>query len=226
MEQGIDARIARTQRSLRTAALHLASETPIAEVSVSDLAREAGINRATFYKHAASPLQVLREALVDDLDAMRVGFLDQVSRPETDLVALWREAALATAEHVARFDAIYRRDFTEDSSGSLQSLLSRHIAVSMEEMFRRRPALMPPHATRDRALLASAYASFIGNGLTGILHVWFMSEARDERVYAEAVVHALPAWMLHPRAVAPSVTRSSRARAPRHTRGKRKEEQQ
>lgn len=217
MEPAVDARIVRTQRQLRSAALTLAASAPIEDISVADLAREAGINRATFYKHADSPLQVLREALVDDLDAMRSGFLDAAGGPATDFEALWRQAAHDTAAHVGRFEQIYRRGFADDASGSLQTLLSRHIANSMEALFTARPELMPPHRRKDVALLSAAYASFLGNGLTGILQVWFNSGSRDVEVYADAVINALPAWMLHPPVPA---TNKTNAR-PRSSRPKR-----
>ena len=194
----LDARVARTQRQLRSAALTLAADTPIEEVSVADLAREAGINRATFYKHADSPLQVLREALIDDLDALRDGFLTDAADPHVDFVALWRQAAQATAEHVARFEPIYRRGFADDASGSLADLLSRHIADSMEALFLERPDLLPAHKRRDHALLSAAFAAYLGHGLTGILRVWFADGTRNVRVYADAVVSALPVWMPQP----------------------------
>lgn len=215
MEPAVDARIARTQQQLRSAALTLAAGAPIEDISVADLAREAGINRATFYKHADSPLQVLREALVADLDSMRTGFLEAAAVPQTDLVQLWREAAHGTAAHVARFADVYRRGFSDDASGSLQTLLSRHIATSMEALFNERPELMPAHRRKDVALLSAAYASFLGNGLTGILQVWFNSGSRDVELYADAVINALPVWMLNPPATQDTITRARTSRPKR-----------
>lgn len=198
MDLAIDARIRRTQRQLREAALELAAEQRIEDVSVADLARRAGINRATFYKHADSPLQVLREALVDDLDSMRAEFLGDAEHPDVDFVARWRRAAHDTAAHVARFEPVYRRGFADDASGSVQALLSRHITNSMEALFIERPEMLPPHRPQDHRLLSAAHAASLGHGLTAILQVWFTAGASDVEVYADAVVHSLPQWMLHP----------------------------
>lgn len=194
----VDARVVRTQRKLRAAALALASDVPIDDISVADLAREAGINRATFYKHADSPLQVLREALVDDLDAMRAGFLLDAAAVDVDFTDVWRRAAHDTAAHAARFEVIYRRGFADDASGAIPTLLSRHIANSMEALFLERPDLLPAHRSADAPLLSAAYAAYLGHGLTAILQVWFNSGSDDVEVYSEAVVGALPNWMLHP----------------------------
>ena len=212
MPAPIDARVARTQQQLRSAALTLAAEAPIESISVADLAREAGINRATFYKHADSPTQLLWDALVEDLDVMRAGFLEHAAAPTIDFVALWRQAAHDTAAHVARFEGIYRQGCTEGVSGAVHALLSRHIAVSMQELFERNPTLLPKRRPADRALLAAAYASYLGHGLTAILREWFCSGAEDVDVYADAVINALPTWMLLPQPAAP------RPRTPRNQR--------
>ncbi len=191
----MDARAVRTRRRLREAALALAAEGPIDEISVAQLTRAAGMNRATFYKHATSPLHVVREALVDDLDAIRLDFLPAAADPATDLEALWRTAAHTTAAHVARFESIYVRGFAEDASGALPALLSRHITRSMESMLQARPDLLPSHAGADEDLLIASYAAFLGHGLAAILQVWFASGNRDVAVYADAVIGALPEWM-------------------------------
>lgn len=195
-ERGLDARARRTRTSLREAALTLAAEAPIETITVADLARAAGINRATFYKHADSPLQLLGGALIDDLDAIRGRFLIDAAAPTVDFTALWTRAAHLTVAHVERFEAVYRCDFGPDAHGSLQAVLSRHIAHSMQQLFAERPDLLPEHDAREEAFLINALAAFLGHGLMGILHRWFHSEPRDTVAYTHAVLAALPAWML------------------------------
>lgn len=221
----VDARIARTRRELRRAALELAAAGPIGEVSVAELSRAAGISRGTFYKHADTPQQVLDAALIEDLDGMRASFLADVDTASIDFTELWRQAVRATAAHVARFEAVYRSDFSDDDSGALQTLLSRHIAASMEALFRARPDLLPKHRKRDEELLRAAYAAFVGHGLMAILQVWFHSTGRDVRVYTEAVLNALPAWMLpmtETQAI-PTQNTTKRTRTPRTARATSKE---
>jgi AcrR family transcriptional regulator len=193
---GVDARILRTRIQLRRAALHLASTDPIGSITVADLTREAGINRATFYKHADSPLQVLESALVEDLDGMRANFLSDAANPATDFTELWREAAHGTAAHVAKFAPIYQQGFSVTADGILQSLLSRHITNSMATLFRAQPNLLPEAPVGSSDFYIDAYASALGHGLTAVLRVWLNSENSDVEEYTSAVLNTLPVWML------------------------------
>ena len=51
----IDPRFVRSRALLAAAVLELASERPIGEVTVAEVATRAQVNRSTFYQHASSP---------------------------------------------------------------------------------------------------------------------------------------------------------------------------
>ncbi len=216
-----DARIVRTQRQLRDAALTLAAHSPIDNISVAELTRQAGINRATFYKHADSPLQVLSEALVADLDALRHSFLGDAVNPGTDFTELWRQAAIQTADHVQRFAAVYEQGFAPEASGALEGLLSNHIAASMAALFRERPQLLPAHRKRDAEVVMAMQAAYLGKGLAGILRAWFNAGHRDAALYIEAVLGALPQWMLNAAADRPASGAPASIASPKRTRSSR-----
>lgn len=61
MEQKENQRIALTKRMLKDSLLELMEEKSIQKISVSELCRKAGINRATFYNHYTMPQDILRE---------------------------------------------------------------------------------------------------------------------------------------------------------------------
>lgn len=70
MEQKENGRIARTRRRLQEGLLRLLEHEELERIRVTALCKEAGINRATFYNHYASPVELLREMeqqLVDEL---------------------------------------------------------------------------------------------------------------------------------------------------------------
>ena len=54
-------RIALTRRLLQEGLLRLLAHTSLEDISVTALCKEAGINRATFYNHYASPSMLLAE---------------------------------------------------------------------------------------------------------------------------------------------------------------------
>ena len=82
MEKKINQRVALTKRLVQEGLLRLLKKESIETINVSELCREAGINRATFYKHYYSPHDVLSEIernVVADLDLAQYRVLPKES---------------------------------------------------------------------------------------------------------------------------------------------------
>ncbi len=54
-----------TKRLLKESLMRLMEEKPVQKISVSELCREAGLNRVTFYNHYNSPIELLKEMECD-----------------------------------------------------------------------------------------------------------------------------------------------------------------
>ena len=61
MAQKENQRIALTKKLLQEGLLRLLSEKPLEKISVTELCKESGINRATFYNHYNSPQDLLTD---------------------------------------------------------------------------------------------------------------------------------------------------------------------
>lgn len=73
MEQKENQRITITKRMLKESLMRLMDTKNIQKISVSELCKEAGINRATFYNHYKIPSDILREMgdeLADELNIL------------------------------------------------------------------------------------------------------------------------------------------------------------
>lgn len=64
-----DRRIIRTKRAIYRAISELMSEKRLDQITVTDIARKADINRKTFYTYYSSPEDVIDEAIHDSLKA-------------------------------------------------------------------------------------------------------------------------------------------------------------
>lgn len=72
-------RIALTKRLLQEGLLRLLEAKPLDKISVTELCRESGINRATFYNHYSSP-----QDLLTDLEIRLSGELEElIGNPRT-----------------------------------------------------------------------------------------------------------------------------------------------
>ncbi len=56
-----DMRITVTKRMMRDGMMRCLEEKPISKITVSDLCRVSGVNRATFYNHYDTPAMILKE---------------------------------------------------------------------------------------------------------------------------------------------------------------------
>lgn len=70
----VDPRIARTRRLLVESLIELSSERGYADVTVADVARRAGVNRATFYLHFEGKDDLLERGLDTLFDELGSGF--------------------------------------------------------------------------------------------------------------------------------------------------------
>ena len=71
VRRGTDKRIIRTKKAIRTALFEITDTKDISDVTVSELARKAGVNRRTFYTHYASITKIVDEIEEELVDAIR-----------------------------------------------------------------------------------------------------------------------------------------------------------
>src|SRR5260370_30003918 len=68
MADRTDPRLTRTAQALAQAIVELASQRPVSQITVADLADRARVTRATFYNHYGSPLELLIGVRSADLE--------------------------------------------------------------------------------------------------------------------------------------------------------------
>lgn len=70
-----DRRVIKTEKALETALLKLMRGKPIEQITTTELCREAGINRNTFYAHYPNPMNLL-ERIEDEFIRLVVDLID------------------------------------------------------------------------------------------------------------------------------------------------------
>ncbi len=126
----MDPRIARTRSSLREALFALTREHALDEISISDIAERAGINRSTYYQHYSDKDTLLAEAL----DAV----IDDAIGPEPPLTAEHGAKILEQyLRHVAEHVALYRQLLGEGGSATIQVRMSKRLQLILVQAFER-----------------------------------------------------------------------------------------
>lgn len=189
----MDARRRRTRDRLHAVVLELAAQQSPEDLSVTALAAAAGVHRSTLYEHAASPVALLEQALLAELDALRDHLMADTAG---DVVRAVTETTEGVLHHVVRHAAIYRRGLGVDSGGaSLHAILSEHFRSSsllLQQLARVDVDVAVPGVADD--VVADLATRFIAEGTVGVIAGWVQGPDPDVAAFMAVYVRLLPAW--------------------------------
>ena len=183
-----DPRIVRTAQACRGAILELASERPISQITVADLAERAKVTRATFYNHFASPLELLIEVLLEDLE--RSHSFEEERRAQGDLSAaeMLRLSIMDVADHIERFKAVYQQAVHHPADGAVYETLVRHFTDYAVAFIARCTHPDLPDANHD------VIAQFVAHGFAGAIKAWLSDSSVTKADLIDASAACAPLW--------------------------------
>ena len=168
----VDRRIVRSRNAILSAFERLLMEKPLADITVSAIAREANVDRKTFYVHFGT-VDGLLDAIAEDVVGMIV---DSVERTLASLGSDPNERALGAA-------ATFFRTVNEALCNNL--VLNRQLIENIpldDFMARLRAPLEREIAERDllpeglKDELFDYYLAFLLSGIIGIYRAWALSD--------------------------------------------------
>jgi AcrR family transcriptional regulator len=183
-----DPRIARTVRACEAAIIELAAEQPISQVSVADLALAAGVTRATFYNHYSNPLALLIEVLLADLELAHMNEEKRRTEGAHSAGELLRLSIMDVADHIERFEPVYRLTLDRPADGAVYEALIRHFreyALSFIEL-----SANPDLPSSNREVIAQ----FLAHGFAGAIKEWLRSDSVAKSDLIDASMACAPAW--------------------------------
>lgn len=168
--------------------MELASEQPISHVTVADLAERANVTRATFYNHYASPLELLIQVLLTDLE--RAHLREEQRRAEGGLSAaeLLRLSIVDVADHIERFKAVYRLAVPDPADRGVYDALVRHFTDYAVGFIARCSHPDLPDTNRD------VIAQFVAHGFAGAIKGWLGHNSMTKSDLVDATVACAPVW--------------------------------
>lgn len=131
-----DARAVRTREALRNALLELLETQPLEQITIRDIAAQAGIGYTTFFRHHPT-----KESLLDDLAAAQIGALISLVLPVMD-AKNERAASEALFSYVDEHRALWSTLLTGGAAAALREeflRISRELALT-----RSRPGMWIP----------------------------------------------------------------------------------
>lgn len=168
----LDRRIVRSRNAILSAFERLLMEKPLADISVSAIAREANVDRKTFYVHFGT-VDGLLDAIAEDVVEMIV---DSVELTLASLGGNPNERALGAAETFFKTvnealcnNLMLNRQLIENIP--LDDFMAR-LREPLERKITERDLL--PHGLKDE--LFDYYLAFLLSGIIGIYRTWALSD--------------------------------------------------
>jgi AcrR family transcriptional regulator len=190
MTGNTDPRAVRTRQKLVDAFHETIRDCDLDGMSVSSLARAAGVNRTSFYEHFATPEDLAIHALSDLFDVVRNADIVMRSQHSVPAAEASRRALREIVYFVHERRETYVRLLGPGAAPRLVSAVSAAFAErtvqALEQMDTR-----PPGAD------LRVTAHFLAGGVLGVIGAWLASQptrwSPDQLV--EALVLCLPGWL-------------------------------
>ncbi len=166
MEAGESARVRRTREAIREALVALSGEKDPARITVTDIARRAGINRKTFYVYYDSVTDLIKKTA----EEMLVSYLPLLE--SVDLTGMFFD----TQGFVEAFSTIVTRDidmYRFYSRAGILSLLLENVKAVFVRIFMEQFGVDDKEAN-GRLMMFAEYA---GAGILAAIHRWI--EVKD-----------------------------------------------
>ena len=174
---------------LDSAVAALLRERSLGEINVSQLCREAGIHRTTFYKHFSSVSEFATAAFATWVEELTPPVQGELPTTAAALTAAYEDGLTAMLEHIAIERHMYQRLFAADGDLTFQRIVLDVLTDRAAEAHHRLTA-----AGRSIPLDDETAARMVGGASSAALVAWSADAATDARGRAQAVMAALPPW--------------------------------
>lgn len=189
----LDPRQVRTRHALAAALARLLESTPLDEITVAQLCREAGVHRTTFYGHFDSVAEFALTEFSRGIDEIAEVAIEAAAETSAKVAERYLASMRAILDLVAAERAGYRTLFGSATAGvfraALDARLRRRARIALD-VWR---AQNVPGAPRTDAAVEQA-AAYIAGGLVGAIEIWAMSDETDASAAAARISTLMPGW--------------------------------
>lgn len=194
----MDPRQLRTRHRLRETMYRLAAGKPIDQITVAEVAREAGVTRDTVYRHGADPVRLLAGFLGEELQELiarsTTGLPASVARGGT----VFDDAERELLAHIVQHAEIYRNALGSRLIGPVRDVLIDSIAGGLHEHLAAHPQIAPSADARIPAdLHAKMLVAYASAGTVAAIEEWLRTgDLSEADAAARTVLAASPSWWL------------------------------
>lgn len=135
-----DPRALRTRHMLRQALMQSVIEKPFRDLTISDITKRAGVNRATFYLRYDDKYDLLKDCADNLFDELRQSIASEIEIiPETALQEPFDQHHKRTRiilQHFQQYNEFYRAIFSKDGDPLFYNLFRDNASVWIRSVFK------------------------------------------------------------------------------------------
>lgn len=168
LRRSTDRRVVRTRKAIREAFFKLMEEQDYHKITIASIAREADIDRKTFYLHYGSVSDLVDEVIRDEAQTIVNSCRDALSSGDgkrLDVSKLFESISLALAPDVSRSKRVLQHVSLQDVLDRLEASL---VDVLMEDN---------PLGLRRDAPYVQYIVSFFCAGLVAVYRRWLINDS-------------------------------------------------
>ncbi|MGI6878469.1 TetR/AcrR family transcriptional regulator [Microbacterium sp. gxy059] len=185
-----DPRALRSRRRLQEALRTLLRQEELGDLGVSELCREAGVHRTTFYGHYASVGELAADVYASLIDEIFPEDPADGQDPQA-IARIYFDGKIALMRRVA------------EERRPIRALLASPVSLEFRRLLRER---YREHVSRAIAVLrrsgggegiegsAEVAGAFIAGGTLSAVEMWAMSDDEDAEAFVRDMMTAMPRW--------------------------------
>ncbi len=160
-----DMRFAVTERMLREGMLRCLEAKPLSKITVSDLCRESGINRSTYYNHYDSPALILKEISFEHAEKLSSIYESRCTPRKNDDRAALEACLIYIAERKAELKILFSENAENYLAGIAMEIINKKLAQNA--------VLIGDQNQCEDYLLRAATA---GSAVFGFIQTWLLRD--------------------------------------------------
>jgi len=127
-----DLRVIKTKRALHVALLSLISKKDFESITITDLIKEATINRGTFYKHYERKEDLLEELLQEIMDDLVLAYHEPYRQSKQLSLNSIKPDSIRVFHHVEKYESFYKMLFSNNTGNFHQLFYNKFKRLMMD----------------------------------------------------------------------------------------------
>ena len=164
-----DLRVVKTKNGIHQTLLHLLKEKPLTQIKVTELCKEAKINRGTFYFHYEEVGDVFKELFAEIMLDLKESYDEPYKRTNRFTIETLDPNTIRIFHHIKKYEDFYNIVLSENVSTTYYYMLFDSI----------RSIFINDNYTKTHEHVNDYFYSYTTNAILGLIIEWYRHDFQE-----------------------------------------------